>query len=374
MKVDYLIVGSGLTGATIARHLADAGREVLVVDRRPHHGGNVHDHVHPGNIRVHTYGPHYFRTNSAELWQYVNRFGEFYRFEARVLSLVDGAYEQWPVTDSYIRRTVGADWVPSFQGTPRNFEEASLSMMPRLVYEKFVKGYSEKQWGVPATSLSAELAGRFQVYTDDDPRFMRHAYQGLPAAGYSAWMQNMLAGIPLSLNFDYLKNRSAIEARRALVFTGPIDEFFGYRLGKLQYRGQLREHRYLPDADYAQPCQQVNNPQLENGPHIRTIEWKRMMPAEEAARAGGTILTTERTITPPDPDGYEYPFPDVANKALFQAYAKEAEAIPSLLICGRLGEYRYYDMDQAIARARMLARRILDQPFSSIQPLATSSD
>jgi UDP-galactopyranose mutase len=364
MKVDYLIVGSGLTGTTIARHLADAGREVLVVDRRPHAGGNVHDHVHTSNIRVHTYGPHCFRTNSAGLWEYVNRFGAFYRFEARALTLVDGAYEQWPVTASYIRRTVGEDWAPEFQGVPANFEEASLSMMPRLVYEKFVKGYSEKQWGVPAARLSADLARRFQVHTGDDPRFTHHEYQGLPAAGYSAWMQNMLTGIPLWLKFDYLKNRSVIEARRCLVFTGPIDEFFGYHLGKLQYRGQMREHRYLPDADYVQPCQQVNNPQLENGPHIRTIEWKHMMHPEEAALARGTVLTTELTITPSDPDGYEYPFPNAANKALFEAYAKEAEAIPNVLICGRLGEYKYYDMDQAIARARMLARKIVDRKLS----------
>lgn len=362
MKVDYLIVGSGLTGTTVARHLADAGREVLVVDRRPHPGGNVHDHVHPSNVRIHTYGPHYFRTNSADLWEYVNRFGDFYRFEARILSLVDGAYEHWPVTESYIRRTVGAKWVPDFRGIPSNFEEASLSMMPRLVYEKFVRGYSEKQWGVPATSLSPELARRFRVHADNDPRLMRHEYQGLPAAGYSAWMQNMLSGIPLRLNFDYLLNRCAIEARRGLVFTGPIDEFFGYRLGKLQYRGQFREHRHVSEADRVQPCAQVNNPQLENGPHIRTIEWKHMMQPDEAAGACGTVLTTERTITPSDPDGYEYPFPDAANKALFQAYAKEAETVPNVLICGRLGEYKYYDMDQAIARARMLARKILGQP------------
>jgi len=366
MKVDYLIVGSGLTGATIARHLVDAGREVLVVDRRSHPGGNVHDYVHPSNIRIHTHGPHYFRTNSAELWEYVNRFAGFYPFEARVLSFVDGAYEHWPVTESYIRRTVGAGWMPDFQGIPGNFEEASLSMMPRIVYEKFVKGYTEKQWGVSATSLSADLARRFQVHRDDDPRLMRHAYQGLPAAGYSAWMQNMLAGVPLRLNFDYLKNRSTIAARLGLVFTGPIDEFFAYRLGKLQYRGQIRELRHLPDSGCVQPCQQVNNPQLENGPHIRTIEWTHMMPAEEAARARGTLLTTERTITPSDPDGYEYPFPDAANKALFRAYRKEAEAFPNVLICGRLGEYKYYDMDQAIARARMLARKILGQPVADI--------
>lgn len=143
MKVDYLIVGSGLTGATIARLLTDAGREALVVDRRPHSGGNVHDAVHDSGIVVHTYGPHYFRTGSDELWDYVNRFGRFYKFEARIQSLVDGAYENWPVAESYIRRTVGLDWKPEFMGTPSNFEEASLSMMPRVVYEKFIKGYTE---------------------------------------------------------------------------------------------------------------------------------------------------------------------------------------------------------------------------------------
>jgi UDP-galactopyranose mutase len=362
MKVDYLIVGSGLTGATIARHLADANREVLVVDRRPHPGGNVHDHLHPSNIRIHTYGPHYFRTNSEKLWEYVQRFGNFYPFEARVLSLVDGAHEHWPVTESYIRRTVGTGWEPGFQGTPSNFEEASLSMMPRAVYEKFVKGYTEKQWGVPPTCLSADLARRFEVHADNDPRFMRHKYQGLPEAGYSAWMQNMLAGIPLRLNYDFLQNRPAIEGRRGLIFTGPIDEFFGFRLGKLRYRGQIREHRHLPAPDYLQPCQQINNPQWENGPHIRTIEWKHMMPRAEAVRVQGTVITTERTITPANPNAYEYPFPDATNAALYQAYAKEAEGLPNVLFCGRLGEYRYYDMDQAIARASMLARKIVDQP------------
>jgi UDP-galactopyranose mutase len=366
MKVDYLIVGSGLTGATVARHLADANREVLVVERRPHHGGNVHDHVHPSNIRIHTYGPHYFRTNSAELWEYVNRFGSFYPFAARVLSLVDGAYEQWPVTESYLQRTVGKTWTPDFHGTPSNFEEASLSMMPRVVYEKFVKSYTEKQWGVPANTLSVDLARRFQVHADNEPRLMRHKYQGLPTSGYSAWMQNMLAGIPLWLNFDYLRDRSAVQARHGLVFTGPIDEFFGYSLGKLRYRGQFREHLYLPNADRIQPCQQVNNPQQENGPHIRTIEWKHMLPADEATRTRGTVITTERTITPTDPNAYEYPFPDAANAMLYRAYATEVAALPKVLICGRLGEYRYYDMDQAIARARMLARKILGQPAASV--------
>lgn len=359
IKVDYLIVGSGLTGATIARHLVDHHQEVLVLDRRPHSGGNVHDQLHTSGIRLHTYGPHYFRTNSDKLWAYVNRFGSFYPFEAQVKSWVDGAYENWPVTEAYIQKLIGTSWKPAHQGVPINFEEASLAMMPQPIYEKFVKGYTEKQWGVAANQLSTGLARRFDVRSDDDPRLSRHKYQGLPAEGYTAWMSTMLAGIPTMLNVDYLQNRDAFQARRLLIFTGPIDEFFDFRLGKLQYRGQVREHRYLPHTDYAQPCSQVNNPQIHNGPHIRTLEWKYLIPAHLAKQIRGTLLTTERTITPELPDHYEYPFPDQINRELFKRYVQLSKSQPKVLICGRLGEYRYYDMDQAISRARMLAAKIL---------------
>jgi UDP-galactopyranose mutase len=359
MNVDYLIVGSGLTGATIARHLVDHNREVLVVDRRPHIGGNVHDFEHSGGIRVHTYGPHYFRTNSAELWEYVNRFGRFYPFEAQVKTFIDGAYENWPVAESYIRRLAGADWIPEFKGVPSNFEEASLSMMPRMVYEKLVKGYTEKHWGVSPNTLLVELARRFEVRFDDDPRLTRHKYQGIPVEGYAQWMRNMLDGVTVLLNFDYLKNAGKLHARRFLVFTGPIDEFFGFRLGKLRYRGHILEHNYLPDVEYVQPCQQVNNPQMANGPYTRTIEWKHMMPAEVTNSIRGTVLTRERTVTPEFPDNYQYPFPDISNREMFRQYSKLAQAMPGILICGRLGEYRYYDMDHAIDRARGLARKVL---------------
>ncbi len=361
MKVDYLIVGSGLTGATIARHLADNNREVLVIDRRPHGGGNVHDQIHPSGIRMHTYGPHYFRTNSDALWSYVNRFGTFYRFEAQVKSWVDDAYEQWPVDEAYIRKVAGVPWQPAHQGAARNFEEASLAMMPHAVYEKFVKGYSQKQWGVEASQLSADLAKRFDVRSDDDPRFSRHKYQGLPTEGYATWMAKMLEGIPTTLNVDFLKNRQSFQARRLLVFTGPIDEYFGFSLGKLQYRGQVRSHQYVRDVDYVHPWPQINNPQMHNGRHIRTLEWKHMLPPQIAKQISGTLLTTEETITPILPDHYEYPFPDAGNRALFKQYASLADQEKNTLICGRLGEYRYYDMDQAIGRARMLAAKILQK-------------
>lgn len=360
MQVDYLVVGSGVTGGVIARILVDAGREVVVVERRSHVGGNVYDYVHASGIRIHAYGPHYFRTSSERIWEFVNRFASFHKYEAVVESYVDGGYQNWPITGDYIQRVTGEQWEPAFAGTPANFEEASLAMMPRLVYEKFVKGYTEKQWGVPAHALSADLAKRFDVREDNDPRLKLHKYQGIPSNGYSSFMRNMLDGIPAILNLDYLHHRDSIKARKLLVFTGPIDEFFGFDLGRLTYRGQRREHTYLPDVDYALPCGQVNNPDLNNGAHIRTLEWKHMMPPQYAQRIEGTVLTREIPFSPTSPNDYEYPFPDGVNAHLYERYRERTEKIPGLLICGRLGDYRYYDMDQAIGRAMMLAQRILE--------------
>jgi UDP-galactopyranose mutase len=360
VKVDYLIVGSGLTGATISRLLADAGREVLVVDRRSHWGGNVHDHTHESGIRIHTYGPHYFRTSSEHVWDYVNRFAEFYPFEAVVQSLVDGRYENWPIAASYIRTHIGEGWRPEFQGTPSNFEEAALSLMPRTVYEKFVKEYSEKQWGIPVHQLAASLCKRFDVRADDDPRLTPKAsHQGLPKQGYSELMRRMLEDLPLQLNFDYMQRRGEIVARKLLVFTGPIDELFEFALGRLAYRGQQRAHRYLPDVDFAQPVGQVNNPLHTGGAHIRTLEWKHMMPDKAKRSLKGTVLTTETPFTPQIPNAYEYPLPDGQNANLYADYRRRADATEGLLVCGRLGEYRYYDMDQAIGAAMTLAGRVL---------------
>lgn len=358
-QFEYLVVGSGLTGAVISRTLSDAGRTALVLDRRSHMGGNVHDHCHESGIRMHTYGPHYFRTNDSGLWKFVNRFASFYKYEASLTSLVDGRCENWPVLESYIRRVAGERWEPEFKGHPSNFEEASLAIMPRLIYEKFVKGYTEKQWGVPANTLSANLAKRFDVRQDNETRLMRHHYQGLPEKGYAELMRRMLEGIPVLLNCDYLQLRGALSPAKMVIFTGAVDEYFGFDMGRLKYRGQSRHHEYLPEIGYAQTCGQVNNPDPNNGQHIRTLEWKHMMKREFADAIRGTVLTREATVTPSNPNDFEYPFPDEANTLLYQAYRKRAQAIPNLLICGRLGEYRYYDMDQAIARALLLADRII---------------
>jgi UDP-galactopyranose mutase len=361
MELDFLVVGSGLTGATIARLLHDQGLSVLVVDRRSHIGGNVHDHHHPSGIRIHTYGPHYFRTTSQRIWEFVNRFSRFYKYEAELLTLIDGQFEHWPIIQNYIEKHFGSGWKADFTGKPNNFEEASLAKMPRKVYEDFVKGYTEKQWGVPACNLSSELAGRFAIHTDNDTRLKQAPYQGLPLDGYAGLMNSLLQGVPVLLNFDYLKNRQGIVPKYKTIFTGPIDEFFDFDLGKLHYRGQIRKHEYYRDIDYIYPKGQINTPAQGLGAQVRFLEWKHMMPEDYKQRIKGTVITSEVPYTPENPDAYEYPFPDANNRSLYKCYQERTVLHPNILFCGRLGEYKYYDMDQAIARAMLHADRLLEE-------------
>ncbi len=330
----------------------------MVIERRLHLGGNVHDFKHSSGIRVHTYGPHYFRTNSERVWDFVNRFASFYPHEAIVKTLVDERYENWPIRRSYLLRHA-PDFQVARDVTPKNFEEACLRMMPRLAYEKFVRGYTEKQWGVSAPSLGTQLALRIEVREDDDPRLSRHRFQGLPRGGYATFVHSMLGNIRVLRGVDFLAHRRHFSVRKMLIYTGSIDEFFDFAFGHLVYRAQRREHTFIESTDFAQPCGQVNNPGSGNGGHVRTIEWKHMMPAELVPYTPGTLLTREYPFTPACPDNFEYPFPDAANRIIYQKYAAKAAAIKGLLVCGRLGEYKYYDMDQAIARALVLAGRLL---------------
>jgi len=360
MEADYIIIGSGLTGSVIARQLTDQGKRVLILERRAHVGGNVHDHLHESGIRIHTYGPHFFRTSSDRIWSFVNKFSSFYKFEAQIKTYVDHRYENWPISGEYINRTIGKHWSPDFNGAPENFEEKSLSMMPREIYEKFVKSYTEKQWGVPAKSLSADLAKRFNVRHDNDPRLVVHKYQGLPMDGYSTLMVNMLKGIDVICDLDYLKFREYIRAKKMVIFTGPIDAYFNFRFGKLKYRGQRRRQIYLKQKSSYQDHQIVNYPS-KTYDYIRIMEWKKLMQKDQVQDIRGTVITRETPIDPKHDDNFEYPFPDEENQNKYLRYNELANTTPNLLICGRLGEYRYYDMDQAIGRALVLADRILKE-------------
>jgi UDP-galactopyranose mutase len=354
MKTDFLIVGSGLTGATIARTLIDSGCDVLLVERREHVGGNVHDHRHHTGISIHTYGPHYFRTSSDYIWDFVNRFDTFYDYQAVILSKVFDEHVHWPLWSSEFNKYAD-DLTLSGVEQPQNLEEAALKIMPKRIYEMFVKEYNEKQWGVEATKLSADLARRFEVRTTPEPRLKPDAkYQGIPTNGYAQFMSKMVDGIRV-IHGDFLSLRRDLKFKH-LVYTGPIDLFFESKFGPLSYRGQQRTIEHFSNVTKL-PCGQVNYPMHIDGPHIRKLEWKHMM--DGGMEIAETIITTETPFTPTDPDQFEYPFPDIVNAERYSKYRQLAEEIRNVTIAGRLGEYKYYDMDQAIARAMKLANGLL---------------
>jgi UDP-galactopyranose mutase len=356
--VDYLVVGSGLTGGTIARVLTDAHREVLVLERRSHLGGNVHDYVHASGVRVHAYGPHYFRCSSVKTWDFVNRFACFYPFEAKVKSLVNGKYENWPPNRRLLERC--PEWSPEANHTSsRNFEEACLRKMPRSVYETYVQGYTRRQWGLEPHLLDPRLADRIRINEDDEIALTltpHLRYQGLPRDGYAGLIANLLADIPRRLGVDYLKCPSEFRARKALIFTGSIDEFFCFSEGKLSYRAQRRVDQLVSGVTWYQPFAQVNHPDADDSQPIRTIEWKHLM--LQGQQPPSTIVTREFPFSPNNPDEFEYPVPIAANMRLYQEYRRRAQAVPGLVCCGRLGEFRYWDMHQAIERARVIALRL----------------
>lgn len=239
-----------------------------------------------------------------------------------------------------------------------------LAQLSPEVYHTFIGPYTEKQWGMPASELSRDLAGRIELRESPDRRLKTSTYQGIPRGGYTHWFEAMLKDITVDVGVDFLACRDAYQWRRKLVYTGPIDRFFDCRHGRLSYRAQRRSHMFFPDVDKILPCGQVNLPQREDGPHIRAIEWRHMLEAGEFSGTG-TLLTTETPYSPTDWTELEYPSPDPANRRLYAKYRDMAETMTDTLICGRLGEYRYLDMDQALARALKWAQQLIEQDRAS---------
>jgi UDP-galactopyranose mutase len=371
LRADFVIVGSGLTGSTIARILADHRQDALIIERKNHIAGNVYDYRHASGATIHKYGPHYFRCGSERIWAFLNRFTTFYDWSAVIASKVNGDYLHWPVQQSFIEQIAGTEW-NLFAGEPSNFEEACLSKMPVRLYEMLIKGYTEKQWGVRCVDLDKELAARVTINKADVKTLTpNRRWNALPRHGYTEMISGMIRGIPVITDCDYLRSRDRVIANKLLVFTGPIDEFFRYKHGKLKYRGQDRSVEYFPASTQYQPYVQVNYPSPDV-PAIRTLEWKHLMHEDDRRNVKGTVVTHETPFTPDQPHQYEYPFPDGANKALYGKYRQEADRLKNVLICGRLGEYRYYDMDQAIGRAMACAFAILKQHGVRSSPRAYS--
>ena len=354
---DYLIVGAGLYGAVCAREAVRSGKSVLVIDKRPHIAGNVYTEEVEG-INVHVYGAHIFHTNNKTVWDYVNQFAEFNRFtnspvanyRGELYSLPFNMYtfnKMWGVvTPEEAAAKIEEQRREAGITEPKNLEEQAISLVGTDIYEKLVKGYTEKQWGRPCTELPAFIIKRLPVRLTFDNNYFNALYQGIPMGGYTKMVENMLRGIEVRLNVDYLENKAELDALAdRVIYTGPIDAYFDYRLGNLQYRSVRFETEVLDKPNF-QGNAAVNYTDRET-PFTRIIEHKWF----EFGTQPKTVISREYSSEWKPGDEPYYPVNDERNGKLYQEYKKLADAETKVTFGGRLGEYKYYDMDAVIASA-----------------------
>ncbi len=367
---DYLIVGSGLFGATFARQAADAGRRVLVVDRRPNVAGNIYTEDIEG-IHVHKYGAHIFHTNDAAVWRYVNRFAEFNRFtnspvanyKGELYSLPFNMYtfnRMWGVVTPEAAKAKIDEQRREITGEPKNLEEQAISLVGRDIFEKLVKGYTEKQWGRDCKDLPAFIIRRLPVRLTFDNNYFNALYQGIPIGGYTKLVENLLEGIEVHLNCDYLEDKAELDAMaKRVVYTGPIDAYFGFKLGALEYRS-VRFETELLDIPNFQGNAAVNYTDRET-PWTRIIEhkWFEFGKDAEGNDLPKTVISREYSSEWKPGDEPYYPVNDDKNGALYRQYRALADGEENVIFGGRLGEYKYYDMDQTVAAALRLSEREL---------------
>lgn len=359
---DYLIVGSGLYGATAARQLTDAGKSVLVIDKRPNIAGNVYTEKMEG-INVHIYGAHIFHTQNKTVWDYVQRFATFNRFtnspvanyKGELYSLPFNMYtfnKMWGVVTPEEAAAKIAEQRKEIAGEPKNLEEQAISLIGRDVYEKLVKGYTEKQWGRPCDQLPAFIIKRLPVRLTFDNNYFNALYQGIPVGGYTKMVERMLDGIEVRLNIDYLTNKDELDAMAdKIIYTGPIDAYFNYRLGNLEYRSVRFETEVLDKPNF-QGNAAVNYTDAET-PWTRIIEhkWFEYGKDENGNDQPRTVISREYSSEWKPGDEPYYPVNDEKNSRLYQDYKKMGDAEEKVIFGGRLGEYKYYDMDQVILAA-----------------------
>ena len=356
-EYDYLIVGAGLFGAVFAREMTDAGKRCLVIDRRDHVAGNVCTETVEG-IAVHRYGAHIFHTNDDAVWDYVNRFARFNRFTNSPIANYKGElynlpfnmntfHQMWGVTTpAQARAEIRRQQEASGDGEPQNLEEQAIRLVGRDIYEKLIKGYTQKQWGRPCTELPSFIIRRLPVRFTYDNNYFNARHQGIPEDGYTALVERMLEGIPVRLHTDFLPRREELSAlAECVLYTGPIDAYFDYRLGALEYRS-LRFETELLDTDNYQGNAVVNYTDAET-PYTRIIEHKHFVYGTQPK----TVITREYSAEWRPGDEPYYPVNDGKNAALYQAYRALAQREQRVIFGGRLGEYRYYDMDQVVRAA-----------------------
>lgn len=363
MKYDYLVVGAGLFGAVFAHEAVKAGKKVLVVDKRPHIAGNVYTEDMEG-IHVHIYGAHIFHTNDKIVWNYVNQFAEFNRFtnspvanyHGELFSLPFNMYtfnKMWGVvTPEEAAEKIEEQRKAAGITNPKNLEEQAISLVGTDIYEKLIKGYTEKQWGRPCTELPAFIIKRLPVRLTFDNNYFNALYQGIPIGGYTNMVANMLDGIEVRLNCDYLKNKTELEALAdKVVYTGPVDAYFNYDLGPLEYRSVRFETEVLDKPNF-QGNAAVNYTDRET-PWTRIIEhkWFEFGKDADGNNLPKTVISREYSSEWKPGDEPYYPVNDERNGSLYKKYKELADKESKVIFGGRLGEYKYYDMDKVIASA-----------------------
>ena len=362
-KYNYLVVGSGLYGATFAQQAHAAGKSVLVIDKRPHIAGNVYTERIEG-INVHKYGAHIFHTNNKTVWNYLNQFAEFNRFtnspvanyKGELYSLPFNMYtfnKMWGVTTPE-EAAAKIDEQRKAAGitNPQNLEEQAISLVGTDIYQKLVKGYTEKQWGRDCKDLPSFIIKRLPVRLTFDNNYFNALYQGVPVGGYTKMVENMLDGIEVQLGVDYLEHKAELDKlAETVVYTGPIDAYFGFKLGYLEYRS-VRFETELLDKPNFQGNAAVNYTDRET-PWTRIIEhkWFEFGKDEQGNDLPKTVISREYSSEWKPGDEPYYPVNDEKNSKLYAEYKKLADAEKNVIFGGRLAEYKYYDMDQVVAEA-----------------------
>lgn len=367
---NYLIVGSGLYGATIAQQAKKAGKSVLVIDKRPNIGGNIYTEKVEG-INVHKYGAHIFHTNNKEVWDYVTSFVDFNRFTNSPVANYKGELYSMPFNMYTFNKMWGVvtpeeaaakieEQKKEITGEPKNLEEQAISLVGRDIYEKLVKGYTEKQWGRDCKDLPAFIIKRLPVRLTFDNNYFNALYQGIPIGGYTKLIEKMLEGIEVRLNVDYLENKEELDKlAEKVIYTGPIDAYFDYKLGTLEYRSVRFENEILDKPNF-QGNAAVNYTDRET-PWTRIIEhkWFEFGKDENGNDLPKTVISREYSSEWKLGDEPYYPVNDAKNSTLYEQYKALAEAEDNVIFGGRLGEYKYYDMDKTIEVALAAAKKEL---------------
>lgn len=365
---DYLIVGAGLCGAVFARQALDSGKRVLIIEKRNHIAGNIYTENVSG-INVHRYGAHIFHTNNTEVWTYVNRFANFNRYTNSPIANYKGEIYSLPFNMYTFNRMWGVVTPEEAQkkldgqraeitGEPRNLEEKAISMVGRDIYEKLVRGYTEKQWGRPCNELPEFIISRLPIRLTYDNNYFNALYQGIPTGGYTRMIERMLKGAVVCLNTDYLADKSKYNAMaRKVVYTGAIDGYFGYELGRLEYRSLKFETETLNIPSF-QGNAVVNYTDADT-PWTRIIEhkWFEFGKDESGNEIPGTVITREYSIERQPGDEPYYPVNNEKNTALYNRYRELSKKEKNTIFAGRLGEYKYYDMDKVIENTLAIAEK-----------------